>query len=739
MGGSDSKPKEDDVQYNVTVYTGTRKHAGTKDVSVFIILHGDKGVSEELKLHHQSSDDFTKGHVDIHPVYCPDLGSVWKIEVWKTDKNNKGDPWYIERIVVDKKLIPEVKKKVLKQQMDLKRESQLVEEFKSQIDPHSPTVGRLVSSGNLFNRSSNSALEETKSSWTFPCYRWIDEREELWEGTSILPQYDTKRERVEQRRDELERKRGLYQWKHFEGLPCFVRSKFATLPKDEKWNEEKLQDFMGSRMRAGTNFGLDKLMEIFHTWKDFDDYTDLFTLLPIPKIQKVWKLDETFAKQRMQGINPTTIRRVTSLPIPNFPVTTELVRPLIRPGSTLESEMALNRLYYIDYSFFAEYDKPECIKEGRYLSSPMCLLYVNPEGKLMPIAIQLRTSVPAHPKKNPIFTPLDTEPEWTLCKMYFAQADGMHHQIEAHLMATHLITEPMVVSMHRNIASCHPMYKLLHPHFKYQLAINTRAREFMITPGGPVDEVMPLKVECIMDALQKSYGRWRFDQSSHAAMIRNRNITNKPSDLPGYYYRDDGALIWDAISSYVEEIVRSFYSNNDDVRFDQEIQNWLKEIVEVGFRGEEKGFPKKADSIPELVQILTTIIWTVSAQHAVLNFTQYENYAFIPSAPGSLYIAPFGHPNSTWARGKLTMRDIFVALPPKVLCSKQIAMSYVLSQYSSEDQMLGNYTESYFTEPKTAIALENYRKKLASVTKTITERGEWENFLPSKIPNATAV
>jgi hypothetical protein len=47
-------------------------------------------------------------------------------------------------------------------------------------------------------------------------------------------------------------------------------------------------------MKVATSFGLDKLFGLFHTWKDFDDYKDLFNFLPLPPIQKTWKEDETF-------------------------------------------------------------------------------------------------------------------------------------------------------------------------------------------------------------------------------------------------------------------------------------------------------------------------------------------------------------------------------------------------------------------------------------------------------------
>jgi hypothetical protein len=40
--------------------------------------------------------------------------------------------------------------------------------------------------------------------------------------------------------------------------------------------------------------------EKFHNWKDFDDYKELFNLLPVPKLQKLWKQDETFGIKKLK-------------------------------------------------------------------------------------------------------------------------------------------------------------------------------------------------------------------------------------------------------------------------------------------------------------------------------------------------------------------------------------------------------------------------------------------------------
>lgn len=47
---------------------------------------------------------------------------------------------------------------------------------------------------------------------------------------AVLPQHETNPDRIRQRKDELERKKGMYQWKVQEGWPSFIKSKFADLP-----------------------------------------------------------------------------------------------------------------------------------------------------------------------------------------------------------------------------------------------------------------------------------------------------------------------------------------------------------------------------------------------------------------------------------------------------------------------------------------------------------------------------
>ena len=61
-----------------------------------------------------------------------------------------------------------------------------------------------------------------------------------------------------------------------------------------------------------------------------------------------------------------------------------------------------------------------------------------------------------------------------------------------HLLLTHLVMEPFVISMYRNLPSVHPIHKLLLPHVRYTIAINTIGRLKLVGQNGLADQVLSI-------------------------------------------------------------------------------------------------------------------------------------------------------------------------------------------------------------------------------------------------------
>ena len=101
----------------------------------------------------------------------------------------------------------------------------------------------------------------------------------------------------------------------------------------------------------------------------------------------------------------------------------------------------------------------------------------------MPVAIQYYAN---KERNNPVWTQRDGK-EWLLAKIIFNNANMQRQQAIDHLLDTHLISEVYMISLNRNLAPNHPIYRLMHPHLKLVTAINTAARSKLLNNGGVID------------------------------------------------------------------------------------------------------------------------------------------------------------------------------------------------------------------------------------------------------------
>ena len=236
----------------------------------------------------------------------------------------------------------------------------------------------------------------------------------------------------------------------------------------------------------------------------------------------------------------------------------------------------------------------------------------------------------------------------------------------------------------RNLPDAHPVYKLLRPHTRYTVAINSKARESLLGPNGTIAAVFSIGSEGQNEVLRRAGKKYSVNWSHIKINVELRGVQD-PSLLPLYHYRDDGIKIWDALKEYGESIINLFYPNDDTVKADKELQNFAQDIHTNGFPAYDGSslighdFPPSIITKTELVDICTLIMFTGSAQHAAVNFGQYAYHSFIPNAPLVL------HQPLPTVKGRLTFKQLMNALPNEEETQLSITVTSALSKYSSDE------------------------------------------------------
>uniref|UniRef100_A0A5F8H3X7 Arachidonate 15-lipoxygenase type B n=1 Tax=Monodelphis domestica TaxID=13616 RepID=A0A5F8H3X7_MONDO len=497
------------------------------------------------------------------------------------------------------------------------------------------------------------------------------------------------------------------------GLPLTVDAMTEKdLPLDMRFHEDKKIDFVGAELQGIESSG---------------SY-DLSLLLP-ERVCESWKDDDFFGYQFLNGANPTMLRRSTSLP-------TRLVIP---PGAEelqtqLERKLQVGCLFEADFSLL-DGIQPNVIQgERQYLAAPLVMFKMEPDGKLLPMVIQLQPPCSGSPVP-PLFLPSDPSLTWLLAKIWVKNSDLQLHELQAHLLKTHLMAEVFAVATMRCLSGMHPIFKLLVPHFRYTMEINTRARTSLISEGGIFDQVTNTGGGGHLDILRRATACLTYRSLCLPNDLADRGLLGIPSAL----YVHDVLRLWDIIfSRYVQGIVHLHYSGDKDVQDDSELQAWCREITEIGLGGaQDRGFPVSFKSRAELCHFLTMCIFTSSAQHSAVSQGQQDWYTWVPNAPDTMRQPP---PTTK----DVTLEMVMATMPKVYQSCLQIAMTWLLSRVQPNRVLLGYPKEEYFSGPESKAVLSRFQEDLDILEREIVARNEgldlpYEYLLPSRIENSITI
>ncbi|KHN30070.1 Linoleate 9S-lipoxygenase-4 [Glycine soja] len=484
------------------------------------------------------------------------------------------------------------------------------------------------------------------------------------------------------------------------------------------------------------------------------------------KVDKsAWMTDEEFARETIAGLNPNVIKIIEEFPLSSKLDTQAygdhtciIAKEHLEPnlgGLTVEQAIQNKKLFILDHH---DYLIPYLRKINANTTKTYAtrtIFFLKDDGTLTPLAIELSKPHPQGEEYGPVsevYVPASEGVEayiWLLAKAYVVVNDACYHQIISHWLSTHAIVEPFVIATNRQLSVVHPIYKLLFPHYRDTMNINSLARKALVNADGIIEKTF-LWGRYSMEMSAVIYKDWVFtDQALPNDLVKRGVAVKDPSAPHGvrlliedYPYASDGLEIWDAIKSWVQEYVSFYYKSDEELQKDPELQAWWKELVEVG-HGDLKDKPwwQKMQTREELVEASAILIWIASALHAAVNFGQYPYGGLILNRPtiSRRFMPEKGSPEYD-ALAKNPEKEFLKTITGKKETLIDLTVIEILSRHASDEFYLGQRDGGdYWTSDAGPLeAFKRFGKKLEEIEKKLIEKNKDETlrnrYGPAKMP-----
>ncbi|XVF66677.1 hypothetical protein PTKIN_Ptkin10aG0056400 [Pterospermum kingtungense] len=571
----------------------------------------------------------------------------------------------------------------------------------------------------------------------------------------------------------------------------FLLSLNIYVPRDERFSHVKFSDFLAYALKSLFQILIPEIAAVCDkTINEFDSFQDVLDLyeggvklpndatikkirdclpwemirelvrndgerfmkFPMPAVIKedrsAWRTDEEFARETLAGVNPVIISRLQELPPDSkldpkvygnqkSTITKEHIE-INMNGLTVEEALKCNKMFILNHhdGLMPFLRKINSTSTKTYATRTLFLL--QDDGTLKPLAIELSLPHPqgdSHGAVSKVFTPAEEGVEgsiWQLAKAYAAVNDSGYHQLVSHWLNTHAVIEPFIIASNRQLSVVHPIYKLLHPHFRDTMNINALARQTLINAGGVLElTVFPGKYALEMSA--SIYKNWVFtDQALPVDLVKRGMAVPDSSSSNGlrlviedYPYAVDGLEIWSAIEAWVTEYCSFYYPSDEVVKVDNEIQSWWAEIRNEGHGDlKDQSWWPEMKTRSELIQACTIIIWVASAFHAAVNFGQYPYAGYLPNRPtvSRRFMPEPGTPEYAELE-----KDPDLAFLKTITAQFQtllgVSLIEVLSRHSADEVYLGQRdTPEWTSDAQPLAAFERFAKKLIEIENRIMDR-----------------
>ncbi|XP_063690641.1 polyunsaturated fatty acid 5-lipoxygenase-like [Bolinopsis microptera] len=412
--------------------------------------------------------------------------------------------------------------------------------------------------------------------------------------------------------------------KTYKELPRFLKFRLAKTDAFESGITDAGNEIVCSIVK-GYLCGLkcQRLHEQSHSWNDFHSYEESFLKMAEKSRWKVddireglwvgehFQKDHEFGRQILQGPNSINLRRVNEISAPwKEAIEKGFLKPYAIDGEDPEQVIKEGRLFEVLNSKTldgvadggAMSFKLLGTKETWYVVQADVLLFQSKRlpvhESFVPVLIRLEYKNGQEPQTFWYPPEKRIDPNyysWLLAKMHFRCADWQVYSLGTHYARAHTMNEVFAVSMYRNLPFQHPLFRVLWPHLQGIIAINAQARQVLVNPSNNAFAKFMSAGDHLAELLVNCCKELRYDSLVIPKDFETRGVANTSTVKLQYLFRDDSVSLWNILHDYATGMVDLSYKAEEDVSGDLELQDFVKDIANIGFAGfhgnKGAGFP----------------------------------------------------------------------------------------------------------------------------------------------------
>lgn len=473
----------------------------------------------------------------------------------------------------------------------------------------------------------------------------------------------------------------------------------------------------------------------------WDFYPDIGDKYPKQPFDAEFRDDDVIAWLQVAAGSPYSRLKPYTEHQDNFKVTNDHFRQTEAfKNDDLDTAMAEGRVFIVDFKEFhaANTKPPADDSDGGRFYTPIALFAVpKGGGSLKTIAIQSTQHTPQSTQErllwkylniqdadkplSDILTPGSDYWSWQMTKTLFMGTYAICNVVD-HL-STHMFLGAIPVSFYRNIPNQHPLTPLLETHFMSLVANNhlgvfwetgtANAESYGRTDhgllSGLANKLSGWTGETFIEETIRLAGTYHFEEDGQPF---NRKRDRQFAAIEDFPLHDDDGL-YPIIKKWVRNYLKLYYRNDKDVRKDNELQAFCYEVAN---EARVNGFPESIRSFKQLVNMVTRLIYWMTANHALEATLSCQK------------LAPMGYWSDRVPRNDETRLEVdwLNILPPinvgmAVFCSSRIFVDLPREWHRS----LGKYPQGQFMHDQRVYKhLDKFQQRLVALDNRIQEKNQ---------------